>query len=152
MLTLIQQYIDPADTLTFAEQVARKPIEGFLPKHIFQTYGHNDSFSPPVTMRMYASAGGFSVVKAHKSVDKPHNLGTEAAEFPLTASFGFMDVEYTAAIRQYAPPEGRDGHFVVFDVTAAANDARRFLGMAASTVPCADDPTLQCGVTPQVGE
>ncbi len=140
VLSLVQRYIDPADPLAFAEQVGRNPVEGFLPKHVFQTFGVGDSFSPPTTMHIYARAADFSVVEAHSSAEPPFDLGTESMEFPLTASFGFMDLEYTGAVRQYGPPEGRDGHFVVFDVPTATSDAARFLGMAAE------------GLTPQVGE
>lgn len=141
VLTLVQRYIDPADPLAFARQVASdEPMDGFTPKHIFQTFGVGDSFSPPLTMSMYTKTADFSVVRAHGSADPRYNLGTESQAFPLTESFGYLDGEYTAAVRQYGPPEGRDGHFVVFDVDEARHDALRFLAMAAS------------GLTPQIGD
>jgi hypothetical protein len=38
----------------------------------------------------------------------------------------------TLAIREYAPPAGSDGHFVVFDLPSANADAVRFLAGAAN--------------------
>jgi hypothetical protein len=140
VLSLVQQYIDPADPLNFAKQIAREPLEGYLPKHIFQTYGLGDSFSPPQTMRIYATAANLDVVRASASAAKPDDLGTESDDFPLTASFAVDGVEYTTGVRQYGPPAGEDGHFVVYDVSEANADALRFLGMAAS------------GLVPQIGE
>jgi hypothetical protein len=46
----------------------------------------------------------------------------------------------TAAVRQYDPASGDDGHFVVFDVAQANDDMVRFFSMAAS------------GDIPQIGE
>ncbi|MEN9580653.1 MAG: hypothetical protein RJA70_3662 [Pseudomonadota bacterium] len=140
VLSLIQHHIDPADPLTFAKQISREPLEGFLPKHVFQTYGLGDTFSPPTTLRIYAKAGDFTVVRAHSSAMPPDDLGAESSDFPVTSTFAVNDVQYTSAVRQYGPPTGRDGHFVVFDVPEATADAVRFLGMSAS------------GMTPQIGQ
>jgi hypothetical protein len=126
--------------LNFAKQIARAPLAGRTPKHVFQTYGLNDHFSPPLTMRIYATAADLDVVRASSSAGDPDDLGSESEDFPLAGSFEYEGVEYTAAVRQYGPPEGQDGHFVAFDVPEAADDVARFLGMAAS------------GQTPQIGE
>jgi pimeloyl-ACP methyl ester carboxylesterase len=140
VLSLVQHAIDPADPLNFARQIAREPIEGMTPKHIFQTYGVGDTYSPPLTMEIYATVAQLLVVEAHSSADGAKPFGSVTDEFPLLESFGFEGVPYTTGLRQYGPPDGSDGHFVVFDVPTAARDAARFLGMAAS------------GLTPQIGE
>lgn len=140
VLSLVQQYIDPADPLNFAEQIAREPLEGMKPKHIFQTYGLGDTYSPPQTMQIYITRAQLNVVKADSSASPPDDLGEESEVFPFAESFAVEDVPYTTAARQYGPKDGSDGHFVVFDVPTATADAARFLGMAAS------------GMTPQVGE
>jgi hypothetical protein len=110
------------------------------PKHVFQTYGLGDTFSPPQTMRIYITHAELSIVKADASASPADDIGTESETFPFAASFAVEEVQYTTAARQYGPPEGSDGHFVVFDVPEATADAVRFLGMAAS------------GLTPQIGE
>lgn len=139
-LTIVQQHIDPADGLNFAALV-REPPEGTTPKHVFQTYGLDDHYSPPLTMQIYTRAAGLTEVEAHSSANPPDDLqrGTPVA-VPYVASFGIDGSEYTAGMRQYGAPDGRDGHFVVFDVDAANDDMARFLAMAAR------------GETPQIGE
>ncbi len=142
VLSLIQQHIDPADPLNFALQISRQPVGELPPKHVFQTYGLNDSYSPPQTMAIFAKAADLSVVQAHSSAGSGDDLGEEESEFPFASSFthGPDNTEYTAGVRQYGPSSDDDGHFVVFDVEAANEDALRFLGMSVS------------GQTPQIGE
>jgi hypothetical protein len=144
VLSLIQHHVDRADPLNFAKQIAREPVADLSPKHVFQTYGLGDSYSPPETMAIFALAADLSVVRAHSSARNPDDLGEEADEFPLTSSFEFGEGDdlqlVTAGVRQYGPGDGEDGHFVVFDVGEANRDALRFLGMAAS------------GQVPQIGE
>ena len=41
----------------------------------------------------------------------------------------------TLGMRQYDPPSGRDGHFVVFDVQTANDDMVRFFGGSVSGIP-----------------
>jgi hypothetical protein len=139
-LTIVQQYIDPADGLNFANFV-RTPADGMAPKHIFQPYGLEDHYAPPLTMQIYTRAAGLVEVEADSSADPPDDLqmGTPAP-VPYEGSFALDGKEYTVAMRQYGPPSGSDGHFVVFDVDAANQDMARFLGMAAR------------GQTPQIGE
>lgn len=139
-LTIVQQHIDPSDGLNFADLV-REPPEGTTPKHVFQTYGLGDRFSPPLTMQIYTRAAGLVEVEADSSADPPDDLQLGApSPVPHTASYAIDGVEYTTAMRQYGPPADSDGHFVVFDVDTANEDMARFLGMAAQ------------GQTPQVGE
>ncbi len=139
VLSLIQHHIDPADPVNFGKQIAREPLEGMLPKHVFATYGAGDTYSPPKTMEIYGLAAQMVIVEPHSSYDD-EAFATASDQFPLLASFGVDNVEYTLGIRQYGPPDGSDGHFVVFDVAAANDDALRFLGMSAS------------GLTPQIGQ
>jgi pimeloyl-ACP methyl ester carboxylesterase len=140
VLSLVQQYIDPADPLNFAQQIARKPLPGMAPKHVFETYGLGDTFAPPLTMQLYITHANLSIVKADASASPKDEIGTESEVFPFAGSFAVDNVTYTTAARQYGPPADSDGHFVVFDVPSANADAVRFLAMAVS------------GVTPQIGE
>ncbi len=142
-LTLLSQWIDPADPLHFASVVGKSPDEGQSPKHVFMTYGLGDSYSPSKTMRVYAVAGGFDEAEAHSSASQPDDLainyGTDPLPVPAGGNVTVDGSDVTLILRQYGPPTGRDGHFVVFDVAAANSDAARFLAMAAA------------GQVPQVG-
>jgi hypothetical protein len=43
------------------------------------------------------------------------------------------EVNVTLGVRQYGPPSGRDGHFVVFDVPQCNSDMVHFFTTAART-------------------
>jgi hypothetical protein len=143
-LTLLSQWIDPADPLHFASVAGRNPAAGQTPKHVFQTYGIGDSYSPPRTMVVYAVAGHLSQAEPDPSASTPDELtdyfGADPVPVPVFGNVTVDTQDVTLVLRQYGPPTGRDGHFVVFDVPAANQDAVRFLGMSA------------LGQVPQVGE
>jgi hypothetical protein len=138
-LSVVQQHIDPADGLNFASFV-HTPVEGTPAKHIFQTYGLDDHYSPPLTMRIYALAARLTQVEADSSADPADTVVGSSVEPPLMSSFAIDGIDYTTGIRQYGAPSGIDGHFVAFAVETANADVTRFLGMAAR------------GQTPQIGE
>jgi hypothetical protein len=140
VLSLLQQWEDPADPLNFARAIGREPVTGMQPKHVFQTYGLGDTYAPPVTLQTFAIAAGLDVAKEDSSVTTPDDLGATPKPVPLSGNVTVGGNPYTLAVREYAPPSGNDGHFVVFDVQNANDDATRFLGMAAE------------GNVPQVGK
>ncbi len=141
VLTLLQQWEDPADPLNFADAIARTPITGMTPKHVFQTYGLGDTYAPPVTLQTFAIAAGLEEADPDASVSTPDKIGNlQPKPVPLSGNVSIGGNPYTLAVREYAPPSGNDGHFVVFDVKNANGDAVRFLGMAAE------------GNVPQVGQ
>jgi hypothetical protein len=128
VLSLVQQWIDPADPLNFAEPAGFSPEAGGTPKHIFQTYGLGDSFSTPETLVTYARAARLTEVGPHSSADEPDDLSLTQADAPVC---GNGPNSVTLAVRQYGPPSGSDGHFVAFDVAGANQDVVRFLAAAA---------------------
>jgi hypothetical protein len=143
VLTLISQWIDPADPYNFGRQLAREPLAGHNSKHLFQTYGLGDTYSPPITLELYAMVADVAVAESHSSADPPDDIGGKTeftgANFPVVGNRVVDGQDITIALRQYGAPDDSDGHFVVFDVPTANADAARFLGMAAA------------GQTPQVG-
>jgi hypothetical protein len=131
VLSLLQQWIDPADPLNFAAIIG-KPLQGHTGKHVFQTFGIDDSYSPPVTLATFTVAGGLTQVTPHSSAKPPYteNLPTAVAVGYTAAIGGF-----TLGMREYGPPKGSDGHFVVFDTKAANDDMLLFLTGAAGATP-----------------
>jgi len=141
VLTLLQHWIDPADPLNFAKSIARAPQTGVLPKSVFLTYGLGDSYSPPITLQTYAIVGLMSYegnrdlpLAVHDpSVTKPDPIADfKEHPVPISGNFAIGNTTVTLAMRQYQAPSDSDGHFVVFDVPSANEDAIRFLSMAAS--------------------
>lgn len=132
VLGLLQQWSDRGDPLNFARAIARAPIGTHAPKHVFQTYGLDDHFSPPSTLASFALAGGLELVSAHSSVVTPDEIGTLTPKAaPLSGNVTIGGQALTLGVRQYAAPAGTDGHFVAFAAPDARNDVARFLGMAA---------------------
>ncbi|HTQ03002.1 MAG TPA: alpha/beta hydrolase, partial [Polyangiaceae bacterium] len=128
VLGLVQAWIDPADPLNFARYAAKEPLGGHAAKHLFQTYGLGDSYAPPVTLGIYAIAGGLTLV--NPVLD---DLGLTAADAPVSGNEAAGTI--TLGVRQYEPAANDDGHFVVFDNPDANADMVRFFEEAASGVP-----------------
>ncbi len=140
-LSLLQEWEDPADPLNYAVAIGRKPLTGMTPKDVFQTYGLGDTYAPPVTLATFAIAAGLDVAQADASVTTPDKIGgAQPKPVPLSGNVTVGGQPYTLAVREYAPASSDDGHFVVFNVKNANDDAVRFLAMAAE------------GLVPQVGK
>lgn len=138
VLNLLQQFIDPADPVNFAKELTRLPEAGEVGKHVFQTLGTGDTYAPVEQMIIYAQAGAFTEVEPDSSATEPaviyYGVGSPPpAATPESVPYAGAGDNATIGIRQYGPPQDRDGHFVVFDVAAATNDVARFLGMAVTT-------------------
>ena len=135
VLSLLQQWIDPADPLNFAA-IIRQPLGGHTGKHVFQTFGVGDTYSPPVTMATFAVAAGLKQVSPHSSAKPVYEDELPGpVALGLSGNVGTGNTALTLGFRQYGAPKGRDGHFVVFDVPAANDDMVLFLNGAAGTTP-----------------
>jgi hypothetical protein len=130
VLSLLQQWIDPADPLSFAAVIG-DPLSGHLGKHVFQTFGLEDSYSPPDTMATFAIAAGLTQVTPHASAGD--DAYTDGLPDPVDVGYQAAGAGMTQGMRQYASSSS-DGHFVVFDVPAANDDMVLFFTGAAGTM------------------
>ncbi|HEX3774694.1 MAG TPA: hypothetical protein VHV51_09530, partial [Polyangiaceae bacterium] len=136
VLSLLQQWIDPADPLHFAQSITRVPETGHLAKSVFQTYGLGDTYAPPLTLREYAIAGNLGLVAADPSATKPDVIdGLTAVPAGVSGNVTVGALKYTLGVREYGPPSGDDGHFVAFDVPSANADVVRFLAAGVGATP-----------------
>jgi hypothetical protein len=133
VLALLQQWIDPADPLNFALTIGT-PLVGHTGKHVFQTFGIEDSYSPPETLETFALAAQLTQVTPHVSAD-PAYVGSLAQKSIKDVGFQAAPGDFTLGMRQYGAPAGSDGHFVVFDTKAANDDMVLFLTGAAGSQP-----------------
>lgn len=135
VLSLLQHWIDPAEPLNFARAVAREPLASQTPKHVLQTFGLGDTYSPPKTMAAYALAAELSLAP-HPSGVSPSGddviPGRTPADAPVSGNVTVDGTSVTAVVRQYALASDSDGHFVVFDVSVANQDVVNFLSAVAS--------------------
>lgn len=143
VLGLLQQYIDPADPVNFAGLAAANPPEGQQPHSIFETFGIDDSYAPPPTLFAYAIAAR-AALAPHPSGVNPDEDNSDPRmpeeSDPVSGNITVDTTDVTVAMRQYEPPNGADGHFVVFDVNAANQDAVDFLtSLSLGEVPTVGD-------------
>lgn len=131
VLTLLQQWIDPADPLNFGALIATPNTNFSDAKQVFLTYGLGDNYSPPITITLYARTANALEVPADASVTTPDvlELCKQADQCPRA---------HKIYIKQYAPSMDKDGHFVAFDVATANASAVKFLAeVAAGQTPTA---------------
>jgi alpha-beta hydrolase superfamily lysophospholipase len=133
ILALLQGWIDISDTVAYAPHLVRDPLPGVGAKHIFQTEGFIDRFTPPPSIEALAVAIGCSPVSP--VLQEIEGLGLRGADV-LTPPFSGNLEGMTAALLQYDEVSDSDGHFVVYDVPAAIKQYADFLAtMAEDGVP-----------------
>lgn len=130
-LALAQMALERSDGVNYAPLMVRKPPMGVPPKNIFQTEGFTDQYSPNAVIEAFAVAIGGDLVQLPdtKELEGITLRGRTIKPAPIVSNVG----DVTAALGQYKAPGTRDGHFVVFDVSAAKKQTSQFLGTLAAT-------------------
>ncbi len=109
------------------------PVEGVGGRHVFMTYGLNDSYSPERTMRAYSLAARLRLVRPLLG----ESWGLAEEDPPVMGNIMVDMMPYTMGLRQYDPSdEGVDGHFVALQTPEGLADVSAFLlGALAGDVP-----------------
>jgi len=126
VLNLLQQFIDPVDPLNYANPVFRSPFEGHGPRHVFQPYGLNDTYTPNRTQQVLGAAMGLQV--AEPVIEQVSGL--REVTLPATGNRRTTSIDVTAVMIQYEPEEDEDGHFVSFRDADAQRQIQEFFGTA----------------------
>ncbi len=138
-LNLLQGYFDDSDPGNYARRYFVEPPAGMSAKSVFVSQGLRDRYVPVATIQAFALAAGV----------KPVQPQLDPIPYLSVAGLAFVDAPQAANVAggatgvlcQYDPGPKNDGHFVVFDVPAAAAQSTRFLashaqtGMATLSVP-----------------
>ncbi len=80
VLSVIQRHIDPADGISFARDLTATDCA--YPKHLFQTFGADDHFSPPETLSIFAGVARLAVASGARKCDPCVQLGTGVGDVP----------------------------------------------------------------------
>ena len=133
-LMLVQSIVDVADPTNYASYIARAPRAGNAPKCVFQTEGvtstgDGDSYAPPSTIEALSVGIGLPrVAPGIHAIPAATFAGIADVSIPADGLSGNLaNGQATGVLAQFVPPAGRDGHFVVFDIAAARNQAAGFL-------------------------
>jgi hypothetical protein len=142
VLSLLQSWTDPVDPLNFDRHVVVVPADADAgapahARHVFQIWGKGDTFTAAAVQNVFALGAGLTLVS---------DVTDGGAQLDTTDLIGVASVQgnrsgRTAAVRQYDPDGGYDGHFVVFQHPQAQHDAVRFLVRGVSgDVPRVPEP------------
>ncbi len=123
-LALMQAFFEPADGISYGRLLVDEPPTGSEAKHILQTQGFTDSYTPKPSIEALATAIGLNLVAPEEqAVAGLDLLGKEILTAPVAGNSG----EVTAVLTQYQEAQGSDGHFVVFDIEAARLQSTQFI-------------------------
>lgn len=141
IITLAQSLVDVADPIHYGPNIVGRPRSDFAPKSVYQTEGINvdgtgDTYAPPRGIEALATSIGLPRLAPGVSpIPEATWAGLSDVELPEGGLAGNLaGGRATGVLAQFAPPRGRDGHFVVFNVPAARDQAARFCRALA------DDP------------
>lgn len=132
LLNLLQAYFESADPNNYGPLLFQRPPKGFAPKHVFQTLGMGDNYTPVPNIAAFALSMGVQPIEPRLyDLQGLPFTGQKWGQAPVQGNAA--DGKVTAVLRQYTPPPKEDGHFVIFDLWSARRDWTRFLGSHALT-------------------
>lgn len=133
-LALAQIAVERSDGINYAPFFVRKlrTAEGVTtPRHIYQTEGFTDRYSPNAVIEAFAIAVGGDIVQLPDTLELEGVTlrGRGVVSTPITNNMG----NATAVLAQFKQVGSSDGHFVAMDVAAARKQVAKFLGTLAAT-------------------
>jgi hypothetical protein len=133
-LSLAQTIVDPSDPVHYVGSIAREPRAGFAPKSLFMTEGVNpdgsgDNYAPPHGIEVQAVAAGLppEAPLVHPIAElawgslEPLNVPTDG----VSGNIG--DGLASGALAQWPAADASDGHFVIYDIPEAMEQATAFV-------------------------
>jgi len=132
-VSLVQTFIDVADPVHYVPLLVRRPLDGFAPKSIYQTEGVNpdftgDSYTPPHAIEVQAVATGLPVMTpVIHPIEEAQWSGLGTVTIPAGGLAGNLaNGQASGVLAQWPASEADDGHFVIFDIPAASEQAAGF--------------------------
>lgn len=135
-LALAQMFIERSDAVNYAQFMARRlqtAPDGspLAPRNVFHTEGFTDNYTPNPAIEAFATSLGGDVVMLPDAV-MLEGLALRGRTIVGAPIAGNLDGA-TVVTAQYKQAGTSDGHFVVFDVSAARTQSSKFLGTLAAT-------------------
>jgi hypothetical protein len=133
-ISFAQTAVDVVDPIHYARYSIQEPRAGFKPKSIYQTEGINpdgtgDNYAPPHGIEAHAIALGLPLqIPFQHAIIETQWGGPQAVMVPAGGLPGNLaGGDASGVLAQWPVPKGDDGHFVVFDVPAAREQAAQFI-------------------------
>lgn len=141
IISLAQDMIDVADPIHYARHIIAEPRAGATARSIYMTEGINpdgtgDSYAPPHGIEAHALAIGLPLqLPDQRAIVEGQWGGPTPLVIPTGGLSGNLaDGKASGVLGQWPVPADSDGHFVVFHVPQAQQQAAQFLRNLA------DDP------------
>lgn len=122
LLNLVQAAAERADPVNHAGAVHAAPRGSNPRRHVLQTYGIGDGFTPDATQR--------ALVRALRLEQAPNGHAPLDDVTQVSAPVSGNQAGITAVTVLYAGTSGGDPHYVLFDRVDARRQASHFLGTA----------------------
>lgn len=149
VLNLLQFYFEASDPLLYAPLLYTTPVAGIAPLNVLHTYGQGDSFTPPITSRIFAAATGGTLglpgTPLPSWFDSIADLGMATAPLPLGGNIKSagqvvtgVTIQATNDAKTSVTGSAYDGHFVAFHDKDTVRRVSTFLATMAqlqTTVP-----------------
>ncbi|MFT3775819.1 MAG: hypothetical protein QM820_61530 [Minicystis sp.] len=134
VMSMAQTIVDAVDPLHYGRLQTTEPRTGFAPKSIYMTEGINpdgtgDSYAPPHGIEAHGLAMGLPLqLPQQHAIAELAWGGPQPVSIPTGGLSGNLGSgKASGVLAQWAVPADDDGHFVIFDVDAARNQAVIFL-------------------------
>ncbi len=133
-LSLAQTMVDPTDPLNYVSFIATEPRPGFAPKSVMMTEGVNpdgggDSYAPPHGIEIQAVA--MSLPPQNPIIHPIAELAWSDLQ-PVTIppeglSGNLAGGKVSGVLAQWPASQASDGHYVIYDIPAAMDQATGFV-------------------------
>jgi predicted esterase len=139
-IALAQSIVDTVDPSNYARLILREPRPGNLPKSLLVTEGVGpdgvgDSYTPPRAIEAHALALGLPVMAPPVHPIAELEFGAGMVTIAAAGLRGNLAGGAATGVLAQWVPSGSDGHFVSFDVPAAAAQITGFLRSLADGSP-----------------
>jgi hypothetical protein len=135
VLSLLQTWVEPSDTVNYAHMIFDSPREGFAPKSVLMTGGQTDPYTSANSNASLAAAMRVPIVEPVVAPNEALDvLGIAAVRPPVSADVAGGAA--TAGMLQFADA----GHFVAFQSDVAKAQIRGFFASFADGVPTIPAP------------
>ena len=132
-LSLVQAIGDVVDPIHYVPMIIQRPRPGFAPKSIYQTEGVNadfsgDNYTPPYAIEVQAVAMGLPWMNPviHMTNEATYS-GLDPVTIPADGLTGNLaSGQASGVLAQWPASDASDGHFVVFQVAEAREQAAQF--------------------------
>lgn len=132
-LSLVQTIGDVVDPIHYVPMIVQRPRAGYAPKSVYQTEGVNpdftgDNYTPPYSIEVQAVATGLPWMQpVIHTIEEASYAGLPSVTISGEGLSGNLaGGKASGVLAQWPASEASDGHFVVFQIPAARDQAAQF--------------------------